>query len=72
MKLSAIFRIAIKNLLGKKTRSFLTIGGVSVGIAAIVFLVSFAYGIQKLIIEKATGLDALRIIDVSTVKSKRV
>jgi len=40
--------------------------------AAIVFLVSFAYGVQELIIDRATGLDALRIIDVSTVRSQIV
>jgi len=70
MKLSVIFKIALKSLLGKKTRTLLTVGGVVVGIAAIVFLVSLAYGVQELVIEKATGLDALRVIDVSTVKSK--
>lgn len=70
MRLSVIFKIAFKNLMGKKTRSVLTIGGVMVGIGAIVFLVSLAYGVQYLIVERATGLDALRIIDVSTVKSK--
>ncbi|NCS32528.1 FtsX-like permease family protein [bacterium] len=70
MKLSVLFQIALKSIWGKKLRSILTIGGVVVGIGAIVFLVSVGYGLQNLIVEKATGLDALRIIDVSTVKSQ--
>ncbi|MCA9392216.1 ABC transporter permease [candidate division WWE3 bacterium] len=56
--------------MGKKLRSFLTIGGVILGIGAIVFLVSLGYGLQELLVERITGLDALRIIDVTTVKSQ--
>ncbi|MBU0708237.1 FtsX-like permease family protein [Patescibacteria group bacterium] len=70
MKFSSLFIIALKTLFGKKLRSLLTIGGVTVGIGAIVFLVSLGYGIQLLIVERITGLDALRVIDISTVKSK--
>lgn len=62
--------IASRAVLGNKLRSLLTVGGVAVGIAAIVFLVSLGFGIQELIVERVTGLDALRIMDVSTVKSE--
>ncbi|OQX51290.1 hypothetical protein B5M47_01085 [candidate division CPR3 bacterium 4484_211] len=72
MKISSLFIIAFKTLFGKKLRSLLTIGGVTVGIGAIVFLVSLGYGVENLIVERITGLDALRIIDVSTIKSKIV
>jgi len=70
MRSQALFKIAFKSLLGKKLRSTLTVGGVMVGIAAIVFLVSLAYGIQNLIIEQATGLEALKIVDIASVNNK--
>lgn len=70
MRLKILIKIALKSILGKKLRSFLTIGGVILGIGAIVFLVSLGYGLQNLLIERITGLDALRIIDVTTVKSQ--
>ncbi len=46
-------------------RTFLTISGVVIGIGAIVFLVSLAFGLEKLVIQKTTTLEALTIIDVS-------
>lgn len=70
MQTKTLIKIAIKSILGKKLRSFLTIGGVILGIGAIVFLVSLGYGLQNLLVERITGLDALRIIDVTTVKSQ--
>lgn len=70
MRVKTLLKIAFKSIMGKKLRSFLTIGGVVMGIGAIVFLVSLGFGLQNLIVERITGLDALRTIDVSTVKSQ--
>jgi putative ABC transport system permease protein len=44
----------------------LTILGISVGIGAILFLVSLGYGLQELILNKITTSDALLSLDVST------
>lgn len=52
--------LAIKNMIVKKTRALITIGGV-----AIVFLVSIGYGLQELVISKVARLDELRQADVS-------
>lgn len=49
-------------------RTLLTILGMSVGISAIMFLVSFGYGLQKTLLEKITTSDALASIDVSVGK----
>ena len=66
LKRSYLISLAYKNLMVKKTRSFITILGMSVGVGIIVLLLSLGYGLEKLIISKVAGLDELKIIDVST------
>lgn len=66
MRLSYIAYMSILNLRKRKLRSFLTIGGMSIGISAIVFLVSLGFGLQKLIVSQITNIEALTILDVST------
>lgn len=60
-----IIRLAIRNMQVKKARTLITIGGVSIGIGAIVFLVSVGFGLQQLVISRVARLDELRQIDVS-------
>ena len=55
--------ISIKNILAKKTRAAITIGGMVLGIGSIVFLVSIGYGLEKLVISRVTRLDEMRQID---------
>lgn len=49
-------------------RTLLTILGMSVGIAAIIFLVSFGYGLQRTLLQKITTSDALVSLDVTAGK----
>ncbi|MEK7181654.1 MAG: ABC transporter permease [Patescibacteria group bacterium] len=49
-------------------RTLLTILGMSVGIAAIMFLVSFGYGLQRTLLQKITTSDALVSLDVTAGK----
>jgi putative ABC transport system permease protein len=49
-----------------RSRTLLTILGISVGIGAILFLVSLGYGLQQLILDRITTSDALLSLDVST------
>jgi ABC-type lipoprotein release transport system permease subunit len=49
----------------KKNRAVVTIGGVAVGVGAIVFLVSVGYGLEKLVIGRVAKLDELKMADVS-------
>jgi len=65
MKPLEIIRIALTNLRSNGARSMLTIAGISVGIGAIVFLVSLGYGLQKMSTEKIASIDAINTIDVS-------
>lgn len=55
--------ISIKNMISKKTRTAITIGGMALGIGAIVFLVSIGYGLEKLVISRVARLDEMRQID---------
>ncbi len=63
---SYLIAIGYKNLLSKKTRTLVTILGMSVGIGVIVLLLSLGYGVEQLIINQVATLDELKIIDVTT------
>lgn len=58
--------IAGVNLMVRRTRTLVTIIGMSIGIASIVFLVSIGYGMQDLVISEATRLEELKQVQVST------
>jgi len=66
-----LLEIAFKNLYFHKMRAILTIGGVAIGISAIIFLVSLGYGLEQLVTNQlVSNLDSLKIIDVSTTNYK--
>ncbi len=69
MKLAYILFLSTSNLKNRKLRSFLTIGGMIIGISAIVFLVSLGFGLQRLIKDRVTNIDALTILEVTTGES---
>lgn len=66
VKRTYLIDLALKNLLAKKTRSFITMFGMAVGIGIIVFLISLGYGIERLVISRIASLDELRMVDVSS------
>lgn len=59
-----IISLAIRNMQVKRARTLVTVGGVSIGIGAIVFLVSIGYGLQDLVISRVAKLDELSQVDV--------
>jgi len=61
-----LIKFAFKNLMMHRSRTILTILGVTVGISAIVFLVAFAFGIEKLVTGEVTKGNAYKLIDVGT------
>ena len=69
---SYLIELSFRNMKAKKNRAFVTIGGVAVGVGAIVFLVSIGYGLEELVISKVAKLDELKMIDVSLGKSLSV
>ncbi len=65
MKLIDVTRLSLGNLRRNRQRSILTIAGVAIGIATIIFLVSLGFGLQQLSISKLTSLEALTTITVT-------
>jgi len=59
-----VLRLSTRMFRTNRSRTILTILGISVGIGAILFLVSLGYGLQQLILNKITTSDALLSLDV--------
>jgi len=66
MLITDTLRLATRMFRTSRSRTLLTILGISVGIGAILFLVSLGYGLQDLILNRITTSDALLSLDVST------
>jgi len=62
---SYLIELAFRNMKSKKNRSLITVGGMALGVGAIVFLVSIGYGLESLVINRVAKLDELKIADVS-------
>ena len=69
MRLIDIFKLSIRMFKARTSRTLLTILGMSIGIGAILFLVSFGYGLQKTLLEKITTSESLLTLDVAEKKS---
>ncbi|CAN5228267.1 hypothetical protein BH09PAT2_BH09PAT2_06850 [soil metagenome] len=64
--------LSLRNMLVRKARSVITIGGMAIGIASIVFLVSLGYGLEKLIITRVARLDEMKQIDAIPAVSSNI
>lgn len=69
MKFTDIFKLSTRMFRARTSRTLLTILGMSIGIGAILFLVSLGYGLQKTLLEKITTAESLLTLDVTEVKS---
>ncbi len=65
MKFIDILKLSTRMFRARTSRTFLTILGMGVGIAAIVFLVSFGYGLQETLLERITTSESLLTLDVT-------
>lgn len=65
MRLRYTLFLSASNLRRRKFRSVLTVGGMAVSIALVVFLVSLGFGLQQLIKSQITNAEALTVLDVS-------
>ncbi len=61
---SYLIYVAMQNLLARKSRSFVTILGMSIGVGIIVYLLSLGYGVERLVIGQVVSLDELSQVDV--------
>lgn len=69
MRFSDLFKLSTRMFKARTSRTLLTILGMSIGIGAILFLVSLGYGLQKTLLERITTSDSLLTLDVSEAKS---
>jgi ABC-type antimicrobial peptide transport system permease subunit len=69
MRSRDLFHISLQNLKNQKSRIFFPIIGVSIGIGAILFFVSFGYGLQKNLLEKITTEESLLTLDIVSPES---
>ncbi|NTV40983.1 MAG: ABC transporter permease [Candidatus Moranbacteria bacterium] len=69
MKFSDLFNLSTRMFKARTSRTLLTVLGMSIGIGAILFLVSFGYGLQKTLLERITTSDSLLSLDISETKS---
>jgi len=67
-----IFRMVYRNLKSRKLRTLLTLSGIVIAISAIIFLLSFALGIEKLVTNEVSKGNALLLLDVGTGNSQLV
>ena len=69
MKFSQIMTTTWENIVGNRMRSILTITGIAIGIAAVIFLVSLGYGLQAFSVKRVSSIDAITTLDVSQGKN---
>jgi ABC-type antimicrobial peptide transport system permease subunit len=61
---SYLIELSFRNMRVKRTRTIVTIGGMAIGIAFIVFLVSVGYGLQNLVTSRVARLEELQQAEV--------
>ncbi len=61
-----ILGINYQRIRNKKLRTVLTVFGIGIGIAAVLFLVGLTFGLQKLVIDKVASAESLITLDVTT------
>jgi ABC-type antimicrobial peptide transport system permease subunit len=61
-----LIELAMNNMKAKRARTFITVGGMAIGISAIVFLVSIGYGLQQLVITRVARLEEMKQADVAS------
>ncbi len=65
MKLLDILSLSTRMFRTNPMRTFLTILGLSIGIGAVLFLVSLGYGLQRVVLSNITSADSLLSLDVT-------
>jgi ABC-type antimicrobial peptide transport system permease subunit len=67
-----IIDLSIQNMTSKKNRFLVTVGGMTVGIAGIVFLVSIGYGLQSLVVNRVARLEEMKQAEVSVLPGSKL
>ncbi|OGD64220.1 hypothetical protein A2215_04185 [Candidatus Berkelbacteria bacterium RIFOXYA2_FULL_43_10] len=67
-----VLQFAFRNLMTHRLRSALTVAGMVIGISAIVFLVSFAFGVERIVTKEVSGTNAYELLDIGAGSSQIV
>jgi len=67
-----LIELSIRNMQSKRVRSLVTIGGMSIGIGTIVFLVSIGYGLEHLVVSRVARLDEMRQTEISMQSGSKI
>lgn len=67
-----ILKMALKNLFMHRSRTIITVIGVTMGVAAVIFLVSLGYGLERLVTSQVADFNAFTIIDVPAANIKTI
>ncbi|PIS07579.1 hypothetical protein COT78_02680 [Candidatus Berkelbacteria bacterium CG10_big_fil_rev_8_21_14_0_10_43_13] len=59
-----ILNINYQRIRNKKMRTVLTVFGIGIGIAAVLFLVGLTFGLQKIVVDKVANAESLVTLDV--------
>jgi putative ABC transport system permease protein len=65
MRFGMLVFIGYRNLRSSKLRSFLTIGGVAIGIGIITVLICLGFGVQRLVVSEVTKNNSVDVISLS-------
>ena len=60
----AVYNLALRNLRNQPSRTAMTVTAIAMGTAAVVFLVSFAYGLQDIVTKRLVSPNSMRLTDV--------
>ncbi|EKE15879.1 MAG: cell division protein FtsX [uncultured bacterium] len=69
MRFIDLFKLSTRMFKARTSRTLLTVLGMSIGIAAILFLVSLGEGLRSTLLERITTSDSLLTLDISEAKS---
>jgi putative ABC transport system permease protein len=65
MRNKYLYKISLKNLFANRLRTYLTLGGVIIGVGSIVFLVSLGFGLQRLVTSEVATLEEMKVANVN-------
>lgn len=60
-----LITLAVRHLKMKKSRTLITIGGMSIGFGSVIFLLSLGYGVQRLVVSRVARLDEMKQVNVT-------
>jgi len=65
MKTKYLIKLGLKNLLSNRLRTMLTLSGVVIGVASIIFLVSLGFGLQNLVTSEVATMDEMEMVAIT-------